>query len=254
MARGRTITAADEQVELANTAPAQGELDTGFGAEFRELARQRRFVRSESTVADSDTAEQSETGSDWREAAATGDGSWRQHAAPAASDPVTPASPPRQRVSLEPQATPSLPAASPAPAANPTPNRSHMERRPARMLDARLSDDHRGTIRELARLSDRLVESRELLAASVERSSNLEHELESVRSELRAADDRLLASRVLVQDAQRATHDLAERCAFLESRCETLQEALELAVNASWTTRWKWRREQRARARAQHVD
>lgn len=99
-------------------------------------------------------------------------------------------------------------------------------------------------------MSDRLVESREQLAAATTRADHLEAELAEARGGLAAANDRLMASRVLVQDAQRTTRELAERAAWLEGRVEMLQDALELAVNASVVTRWKWRREQRRRAAA----
>jgi chromosome segregation ATPase len=122
--------------------------------------------------------------------------------------------------------------------------------RSSRPPEPRISDDQRATLRELARMSDRLVQSREDLATITAHAAQLEASVASSTEQLAAADQRLLASRVLVQDAQRATHELSERCVWLESRCETLQEALELAVNASWITRWSWRREQRARARA----
>ncbi len=99
-------------------------------------------------------------------------------------------------------------------------------------------------------MSDRLVQSREALAVATTRAEHLATELDAARAGLSAANDRLMASQVLVQDAQRTTRELAERGAWLEGRVEMLQEALELAVNASVVTRWKWRREQRARARA----
>lgn len=88
-------------------------------------------------------------------------------------------------------------------------------------------------------MSDRLVESREALALTTARADRAE-------SDLAAANDRLMAARALVHDAQHATRVSAERCAWLEGRCETLQEALDLAVNASVVTRWRWRRQLRA--------
>ena len=94
---------------------------------------------------------------------------------------------------------------------------------------------------ELARMSDRLVDSRESLARETARADRAE-------LDVAAADMRLMAARALVLDAQEATHASAERCAWLEGRCETLQEALEVAVNASWRTRLRWRREMRASA------
>lgn len=230
MARTQTRT---ETSEVA--AAAQGELDTGFGAEFRELARQRRFVRD------------AEQDSDWRSAAAPP----KRERAAAAPAPSTP------RI-----AAPS-PALSPTPAPTPTPAASTaaLRARTAAPLpsgtslrravgDPRISDDQRATLRELARMSDRLVDAREQLASATARAAQLDSELAQARQQLAHGEQRLIASRVLVQDAQRQTHAMAERCAWLEARCETLEDALELAVNASWSTRWKWRREQRARTRA----
>jgi hypothetical protein len=105
-------------------------------------------------------------------------------------------------------------------------------------------------VRELARMSDQLVDAREQLAVATTRVTQLEADVAERAVQLRDANDRVMASRLLVQDAQRAAHEVAERCAFLEARGEALERALELAVNASWLTRWRWRREQRAAARA----
>jgi hypothetical protein len=192
--------------------------DTGFGAELRELARQRRFVRS-SVEADP---------------AARESAFWARTEAPV---------PP---VATQPVTTPPVaaPVVEPAPVSTPEPTS------PPRIRAPRISEDQRATLLELARMSDRLVESREALVAATSRVEHLEAELGAARDGLAAANDRLMASRVIVLDAQRATRELAERSAWLEGRVEMLQEALELAVNASMMTRWKWRREQRARARA----
>ena len=92
---------------------------------------------------------------------------------------------------------------------------------------------------ELAKMSDRLVQAREQLAHATARAEHAEAEVATSR-------DRLMAAQILVKEAQRATHATAERAAWLEGRCETLQEALDLAVNASMLTRWRWRRQQRA--------
>lgn len=213
MARSRTLETRHEQAAMPTTTD-----DTGFGAEFRELARQRRFVRSEG---DADPAA--------RESAF-----WARTPEPV--PPVTPRS-----------AAPTAPAA-PAPAAASTPTPAAAAA--ARVRTPRMSEDQRATLMELARMSDRLVESREALVAASTRAEHLETELDSARDGLKAANDRLMASHMIVMDAQRTTRELAERSAWLEGRVEMLQEALELAVNASVVTRWKWRREQRARARA----
>lgn len=220
MAQGRTIVEQDQ-----TTAEDAIELDAGFGAEFRELARQRRFVRSSQEPADRDASGNRDAdGSDWRVRAAA---PRKQHPQPHAK-PV----PPKQ---------PAMPANR---AVAPLPPTSTLRRA---ATDPRISDDQRATLRELARMSDRLVESREQLVAISTRAQHLEAELVAARTELHAGEQRLIASRVLVQDAQRSAHAMAERCAWLESRCETLQDALELAVNASWLARWRWRREHRAR-------
>lgn len=175
MARSRTILA---ETEPAEESPAVTEAPTSFGAEFRELARQRRFVREDASIA-------------------------------------------------------------PEPAWEPLPTAAPASVEPRQTTSPRISDDQRAVLAELARMSDRLVESREALAAAAARAERAE-------SELAGANQRLMAARALVHDAQHATRMSAERCAWLEGRCETLQEALELAVNASMVTRWKWRRQQRA--------
>jgi hypothetical protein len=182
MSHSRTIQAQPEPMEQP-VAPPPG----GFGAEFRELARQRRFVRED------------------------------------AAQPAAPAAPA--------MAAPARPAAPAAPV---------QATRASSSL--RISDDQRAMLAELARMSDRLVESREALAHATARVTQLEGEVTS-------ANDRLMAARALVHDAQQATRASAERCAWLEGRCETLQEALDVAVHASLVTRWKWRRQARAEAR-----
>lgn len=188
MARGGSIEAELEPTEVEGVATGE------FGAEFRELARQRRFVRS-------------------------------------SGEPDLAPGTPRWEPAIEPTRR----AAS---IAEPDTDRdSSMD--PSRSTrSSRMSDDQRAMIGELSRMSDRLVESREALATMTVRAEHAEAGLAS-------ANDRLMAARVLVQDAQRATHETAERCAWLEGRCDTLQEALELAVNASIVTRWRWRRESR---------
>ncbi|MBC7462054.1 MAG: hypothetical protein H7287_11880 [Thermoleophilia bacterium] len=177
---------------LADTAPLGS-----FGAEFRELARQRRFVREP--------------------AAATATGSPDLDAA------STPVSAP-------------VPSAAIASAAAPD---AFARAFTASLPSQRISDDAPAMLAELARMSDRLVHAREELAATNARAAYVEQLLVD-------ANSRLMAARVLVQDAQTATRQSAERSAWLEGRCETLHEALDLAVNASILTRWKWRRQARA--------
>ena len=187
-----------------------------FGAEFRELARQRRFVREQ-------------------------DFAMPELPATDAAPTPAPASSPAPRTAATP-----APLAAPAPSTTPLdePLPAPAPRSPeppvaAAMPSPRLSDDAVGMIGELARMSDRLVETREELAATRVRAAHAEQQVD-------AANARLMAARVLVQDAQQATRQTAERAAWLEGRCETLQEALELAVNASAWTRFKWRRQMRS--------
>jgi seryl-tRNA synthetase len=158
--------------------------DNSFTGEFRELARQRRFIRR---------AEQER-----------GDSHIARAAQPERSAPTV--AKPRRTM---------------APAAQ------------------RMTDDVRTMLAELARMSDRLVEAREAAARAQARAEHAEHELHMM-------NDRLMAARALVHDAQRATKVSAERCAWLEGRCTSLEHALDVAVNASMLQRWRWRRAQRA--------
>lgn len=270
MSQGQTIT---EQSAASTNARERhdedaAELDTGFGAEFRELARQRRFVRS---IEHGDWREHAAKPSGNRAARTTDAASVVRDSAPAApraQRPVAPAPPQAPtRAMPEPPAMTSVPAAAPAapapievtprttaPAtvtrtAAPLPAANVVRRAAA---DQRISDDQRATLRELARMSDRLVEAREQLVTTNAHVAALKVELTSARADVATSEQRLIASRMLVQDAQRAAHSMAERCASLEARCDTLQDALELAVNASWITRWKWRREHQRATQQQH--
>jgi hypothetical protein len=220
----RTIDERAQQLLAVNTDADVAE--TGFGAEFRELARQRRFVRSEAAP----------VVPEWQPAATS-----PTEAAPVAAPATVPA----------PASTPA-PRRSPAPAPAPVPATTAplAKPRPAASPSPRMSTDQRATLLELARMSDRLVQARELLVVEASRADHLQAALDSANAGLQAADQRLMASRALVNDAQRTTRELADRCAWLEGRCEMLGEALEQAVNASFVTRWRWRREQRARANA----
>lgn len=207
-----------EQLEQSNSlaeSPAKEVGTTGFGAEFRELARQRRFVRSAESKASS-----------WRDIAAP---RGETHSSAKPLPPLTAS-----------DTTKSLPRSDDRAisAANRT--------LPKKLADQRITDDQQATLRELARMSDRLVDSREQLAAANVQVQNLSRELDTANKSIQANEQRVIASRVLVQDAQMAAHAMAERSAWLEARCDTLQEALELAVNASWLTRLRWRREHRA--------
>jgi hypothetical protein len=102
----------------------------------------------------------------------------------------------------------------------------------------RLTQDPAAALGELSRMADRVIEAREAYAVQRTRAERAEHEL-------RGMNDRLLAARGLVYEAQRTARVAAERCAFVEGRCEALEEALDLALNASVMQRWKWRRKAR---------
>lgn len=131
-----------------------------------------------------------------------------------------------------------------APPPQPTTRVTAVER-PARRPGERLSRDPINLIMEMSRLADRLIEARDALAAAQAHATQLEQELGRSRAEIAAANDRVLAARVLVRDAQAAAHAAAERCAFLEGRCDALEAALDIAINASITKRWRWRRQAR---------
>lgn len=240
MSGARTIeTEAQRATSHERGAPI---VDHGFGAEFRELARQRRFVRESATPATS------EPGVDWRAAAAPP----RPSDAPATPPATAPVAPPAARAiapTHAPASALATPAAAPAPTMVATPAAPTLPPlAPAAMRSARgtqrISDDQRAMLAELARMSDRLVESREALAREIARADRAEHDLQ-------ATNLRFMAARALVLEAQEATHATAERCAWLEGRCETLEAALEVAVNASWLTRLRWRRQARSAARQQ---
>ncbi|MCW2928042.1 MAG: hypothetical protein JWM86_2010 [Thermoleophilia bacterium] len=208
MAAGRTIEPVEAVEQQATEAHSVKDAQLGFGAEYRELARQRRFVRSDEPRPGDDVP-------------------YTWHAAVTAPAPAATAATP----------TPAQPA--------PTASLASAEPVASRVADAagrasaRISSDHKAMLGELARMSDRLVESREQLATALARAEHAE-------ATVAASNGRLMAAQALVMDAQRATRESAERCAWLEGRCESLGEALELAVNASMLTRWRWRRQQRA--------
>lgn len=105
------------------------------------------------------------------------------------------------------------------------------------------STEGRAISSALNHAADRVAAAHEQLARATARAEHAEKDLE-------AANNRLMAANILVQDAQRATHQTAERCAWLEGRNEALQEALEVAVHASMVTRWRWRRQLAASKKA----
>ncbi len=128
----------------------------------------------------------------------------------------------------------------PPTSATPDPRPQHA---PSAVTSGRISADARSMLLELSRMADRVIESREALAAERERNAQLTAQMENVQQ-------RFIAARAIVHDAQQTAHAAAERCEFLEGRCEALQEALDLALNASVMQRWKWRRRMRASAQA----
>ena len=160
-----------------------------FAHEFRELARQRRFVRSAGEAAAGDEATSLRA----------------THAEPAPSGSTTPY----------------------------TGAAEHARELPVHA--DRIDGDAAEMLREMARMGERLAQAREATSAATARADRAE-------ADLAGMNDRLLAARALVHDAQRSTRLSAERAAWLEGRCDTLQEALETAVNASALTRWRWRR------------
>ena len=105
-------------------------------------------------------------------------------------------------------------------------------------------------VSELTRLTDRLVEARELLATAEERlrSQQLITELaaadaQAARRETSELQDRLVSARAIVFEAQRTTRAATERCAFVEGRADALEYALEQALTASFFSRRRMRRE-----------
>jgi hypothetical protein len=99
----------------------------------------------------------------------------------------------------------------------------------------------KSALTEVVRMSQLLADARSDAAAQATMAAQL-------RGELAAAQQRLVAAKALVREAQTTTQSAAERAAWLEARCETLQEALEAAVHSTWLQRWRWRREQRSRS------
>jgi hypothetical protein len=88
---------------------------------------------------------------------------------------------------------------------------------------------------ELSRMADRVIEARDVAAAERARAERAERDLAFM-------NDRLLAARALVHEAQRTALLANERAAFVDGRCEALENALDMALNASMLQRWRWRR------------
>lgn len=230
-----------------------------FGAEFRELAKQRRFVRGPGQPAPAQQAPTHQFPSlpaphpqatqpavqaprSSQPAAAS------QHAAPAQqaaamraaaqSQPASRAVPPTAASSVAP-AAPSFRATGAAQVAASGVSPAGWvpsSESAARAMDAeRRGPEMLTLLAQLSRTTDHLVAAREELATVRSLAVQLQ-------SEVSSSNDRLMAARVLVHDAQVATRQSAERATYLEARCETLQEALDIAVNASAFSRWRWRR------------
>lgn len=197
----RAATAA--QPEIDEPAREADIIDGGrplgdFGLEYRELARQRRFIRDSAR-----SGRESVTGG-----------------ASDAADVVDASEAARRAL------------ATAAAVARST------EHRPAYQPDAqdeRLSDNAPGMLTEMARMADRLVQARESLGAALARAERAEADLAGMNA-------RMMAARALVHEAQNEMHLANQRAAWLEGRCETLHESLEVAVNASLIQRWMWRR------------
>jgi hypothetical protein len=107
----------------------------------------------------------------------------------------------------------------------------------------RLVERQHSMLVEMGRLSERVVSSAELAAREQQRADRAEAELAGAKAEVAAMQQRLLAARGLVGQAQDAAHAAAERAAFLEGRCDVLQDTLAQALRGSFLTRWRLRRE-----------
>ena len=260
--------------------------DTGFGAEYRELARQRRFERSaaEAPAAVAPTlalprpditageraslrarrgAEQSEPGRSPRApraqqvtetappaprprpAQGRSRGEVHERARRLAETEFAPMSPanPRRRERFVGSSAREAEAASRTAAraatttvagAEQTPNIAQQGSRPLTHVE-RLTTDPMLMIAELSRMADRVIDAREALALATARIVHLERENN-------ACNDRIMAARALVAQAQQTARHAAEQVAFMEGRCDALDQALDLALNASLIQRWKWRR------------
>lgn len=229
--------------------------DSGFGAEFRQLARQRRFersVESEARLAGLDQpvspparAEDVEPRRAEPEAAIpSGDdiglpaiqallASARRAArlsSVAQSSLNKNVSAPTSQTQPAPLAPPQVVAPAPAPPQIPAP-----------VAAARTTTDPNAALVELARLADRVVDARENLVIERARADRAESEVSTLR-------DRLFAARELVHDAQRATAEASERAAWLEGHCTALEDSLDKALSSSFLHRWRWRRSLRARS------
>jgi hypothetical protein len=205
---------------------AQTEPREGFGAEFRELARQRRFQRRTVEVIKQSRAQ----------AAATAPRPAHRLRQP--TDVARPQAPrPQTAPPLAPDATTGAPPVShdAAPASFTAAAGAYATER------ERLTDTARGVVSEMSRMADRIIEAREAVAVERARANRAERDLAT-------ANDRIMASRVLVHEAQRTARIAAERCAYLEGFCEALEDSLDTVLAGSWLARWRHRRHDRTTA------
>lgn len=201
----RSAAKVAEDITEANTEAVANSGD-GFGVEYRELARQRRFIRdSERTSRDAGTSDDEAPSLLDDEAAA------RRALATAAA---VARSTGHRRAHVDTSLAPDVSITS---------------------TDERLTDHAPGMLTEMARMADRLVQARESLGAALNRAERAETDLSGMNA-------RMMAARALVHEAQQEMHLANERAAWLEGRCETLHESLEVAVNASLVQRWMWRK------------
>jgi hypothetical protein len=191
--------------------PAEIELQPelgSFAGEFRPMAQQKRFRRSRELVDGDDVAADTEAAPPAKPRRAERERAQSIHVV-AAEQPAAASAFSRLesvRSSLNEVARDSLPA----------------------------GDPYSPTV-EISRIAERLIEARERLAVERARADRAERDL-------RSTNERVMAARMLVHEAQRTAQLAADRATYLEGRCEALQDALDMAVNASLITRWRWRR------------
>lgn len=99
----------------------------------------------------------------------------------------------------------------------------------------RLSHEPYTSIVELSRMADRVIDSREQLAAHRARADRAERDLANL-------NQRIMAARAIVFEAQRVSKLATERTQYLEGRCTALEGALDQVLHASMFERLRWRR------------
>ena len=192
------------------------ELVTEPTGEFEHLRNQRRFER-----ADSDAP--------------------LEAAAPAAPTRRTPRKATRKRAARPVAATTTHEVApAVAPVAAPAPEPAHEVARAqvaaqSRAAAPRLSHEPYTAIVELSRMADRVIDSREQLAAHRARADRAERDLANL-------NQRIMAARAIVFEAQRVSKLATERTSYLEGRCTALEGALDQVLHASMFERLRWRR------------